>query len=946
MTGTANSARLQMTPSTSQRCHLSSAPAKMILRHGPLPSAASLPPLRTHTAVSGRRNTCTLTTAVTRQRCSTTAATSNSKCRWRPHTADVPLRALHTSRSSVRLRLHPSRAAHFTAKTSSTALQAAPRLSPTATQCHTTPTLVGSCTCGSTGFTASGASQLNAICHCSICRAATSKPSTAFAGFVPAQVQWKNSESIERKTPEGSQNPRYYCKNCRGYIGEDATQSLGLIALPLSAVTTNLQGGGHVADCYKPNHHVFYANRVKDESSTDNLPKWKTVVDSEIMGDNAETIAAAHRREQRQHRLASQHASQLNGNTTSHYDSTTGIYRKDLHPMSPARQPEPGTQHFTTSELLPNNVTQITLEQHKQRINEKYNPANHTAYVAPKQPSYDIVIVGAGHNGLVSACYLAEQGLKVLVLERRHLVGGAAVTEELYEGYKFSRFSYLAGLMRPQIIRELQLEKHGFKYLSRTPSSFTPTRLNSAYEGKYLLLGQSDSQKDLESIAQFSERDAESYLKYEEFLNEVRDLVQPLLDGPPPMWTGNRYEKQRTFQQVRALLSKARKHRKVLASAYELLTAPATQILDRYFESEILKTTLATDSVIGSMMSPRHAGSAYVLLHHVMGESAGRQGVWSYSEGGMGRISEALAGRARELGVEIVCNAQVQEITYSGEQGAARATGVRMNDGSVIAASKAVLSNATPFTTFLELLPGLPHHTGASSAQVSPLPSDFVQHIRFTDYSSGVAKINLAVDKLPNFECFPSPPGGAAGDMHRGTIHFESSMQEIEDAQREASAGVPASQPVIEMTIPSSVDRTVAPEGKHVVQLFIQYAPYRVDPKLGSWKDPRFKQSFADRIYSVIDEFAPGFSSSILYQDVLSPLDIERIVGLQGGNIFHSALSLSQLGYARPAPNYSRHRTPMRSLYLCGSGAHPGGGVMGSAGKNCAQIVLSDLNIA
>jgi len=344
----------------------------------------------------------------------------------------------------------------------------------------------------------------------------------------------------------------------------------------------------------------------------------------------------------------------------------------------------------------------------------------------------------------------------------------------------------------------------------------------------------------------------------------------------------------------------------------------------------------------------------------VMGESAGRQGVWSYAEGGMGSISESIAASARSHGVDIVTNAQVQEITYESSAGtgtgtdtftggSSRVTGVRMHDGSHIGA-KTVLSNATPYHTFLELLPGLPHSTASSSskasATASPLPADFLKHIRFTDYSSGVAKINCAVDQLPNFQCFPSPANGEAGDMHRGTIHFENSMEEIENAQREASAGLIASQPVIEMTIPSSLDRTIAPAGKHVIQLFVQYCPYKVDSKQGNWRDGRFKDMFADRVFRVIDRFAPNFSSSVLYRDVLSPLDIESIVGLQGGNIFHGALTLHQLGYSRPAPNYARHRTPIDGLYLCGSGAHPGGGVMGAAGRNCANIVLSDLNIA
>ncbi|KAK3255004.1 hypothetical protein CYMTET_35801, partial [Cymbomonas tetramitiformis] len=259
----------------------------------------------------------------------------------------------------------------------------------------------------------------------------------------------------------------------------------------------------------------------------------------------------------------------------------------------------------------------------------------------------DVIIIGGGHNGLVSAAYLARRGLDVCVLERRHLVGGAAVTEEMVPGFKFSRASYLAGLLRPQIIEDLQLAKYGFKYLPRDPSSFTPTHTDGPLGGKYLMLG-SDGQKNWESIAQFSRKDADAYEKYEEFLGQVREVVTPLLDGPPPNpFEGGYHEKMATMRQASKLLSAAFRNRQVLVPFYELLTAPASHILDRWFESEILKATLATDAVIGAMAAPSQAGSAYVLLHHVMGEAAGKKGVWAYVEGGMGSISNAIAQSAQ-----------------------------------------------------------------------------------------------------------------------------------------------------------------------------------------------------------------------------------------------------------------------------------------------------------
>lgn len=351
-----------------------------------------------------------------------------------------------------------------------------------------------------------------------------------------------------------------------------------------------------------------------------------------------------------------------------------------------------------------------------------------------------------------------------------------------------------------------------------------------------------------------------------------------------------------------------------------------------------MKTTLATDAVVGALVSLKQNGSAYVLLHHVMGEAAGKKGVWSYVEGGMGSISNAIAKSAQEKGAEIALNATVKKILWKNS----KVMGVEMADGSQLHAD-IVVSGCNPYHTFMELLPGLSRQSGAHHSEKTPLPLDFIKHLRFADYSCGAFKINCAVNALPNFLCYPSSANGTPGPQHRGTIHFECTMEEIENCYREASMGIPSTRPVIEMTIPSSIDTTLAPSGHHVVQLFIQFVPYDLDPKIGNWADERFKNQYADHIFSIIDQYCPGFSSSVIGRDVLTPLELERIFGLQKGQICHGSLSLHQLAYARPMTGYAHHRTPLQGLYLCSAGAHPGGGVMGAPGKNCAEIILRDL---
>ena len=779
-------------------------------------------------------------------------------------------------------------------------------------------------------------------------------PYLAAAGFNPSQVEWRGNpinsslpEYVDSYMPKGSNNPHYFC-NCekREYLGVDATRWLGMICLNLKRI----KGFPHsIPDIYRPNHHLFYdESRVVDV--IDGLPKWRTVLEGEIVAERSPTSLKrpthTHGSAHKDHPSSSSGARNTDENMerTPEWCPISGRLRKDVLPLSPVRPSEPSVYHFTESDPPVNFHTVISPDSIQKRVERKYLPSS-GVYIAPAKDRRDAIIIGGGHNGLVSAAYLSKAGMDTLVLERRNVIGGAAVTEEIIPGFKFSRASYLAGLMRPQVIEELELEKYGFKYLPRNPSSFTPTLINSSYRGKYLLLGD-DEKSNYDSIAQFSVKDADAFGKYEKFLGQARELVQPLLDAPlPNPMVGNLNERLRSVGTLKDLLSIGYRNRDILVQFYELLTGSADQILNRWFESEILKTTLATDAVIGALVSPKQNGSAYVLLHHCMGEAAGKKGVWSYMEGGMGTISSSIAASAQKHGAEIVTNATVKKILTTGD----KVKGVLMYDGTELYADT-VLSGCSPYHTFMELLPGLSidskhdYSNGKEDEgkEKSFSLESFAHHMRFTDFSCGAFKINCAVDRLPNFSCYPSPRDGSAGPMHMGTIHFESRMEEIEHAYREASMGMPATRPVIEMTIPSSVDRTIAPEGKHVVQLFVQFAPYEIDPKIGHWADPAFKDAFADRVFAIVDEFCPGFSSTVLGRDVLSPLDLERIFGFHKGNIFHGSLSLHQLAYARPMSGYADHRTPIKGLYSCSSGNHPGGGVMGAAGRNCATVVLGD----
>ncbi|CAH2078962.1 unnamed protein product, partial [Thlaspi arvense] len=511
---------------------------------------------------------------------------------------------------------------------------------------------------------------------------------------------------------------------------------------------------------------------------------------------------------------------------------------------------------------------------------------------------WDAVVIGGGHNGLIAAAYLARGGLSVAVLERRHVIGGAAVTEEIVPGFKFSRCSYLQSLMRPCIIRELELGKHGLKLLKRNPSSFTP-----CLDGRYLLLGP-DQALNHSEISKFSSHDADAYPRYEKQLERFCGFMDPLLDATPPeSLQGVSSFNDKLSNKLYKSAFWARCLRQAACLGQKDMGLHGSSIVPSFksFEqlSDVLKATLATDAVIGSTASVHTPGSGYVLLHHVMGETDGEHGIWSYVEGGMGSVSMAIANAAKEAGAQIFTNAEVSEVLT---EDSSIVKGVLLADGTRVESS-VILSNATPYRTFVELVP------------TNVLPEKFVDAIKNSDYSSATTKINLAVDKLPQFRCCNTNNNHSSpGPEHFGTIHIGAERMDF-----------------------SSLN-VILCIGKHVINLFIQYTPYK--PSDGSWDDP---EAFAQRCFKLIDEYAPGFSSSIISYDMLTPPDLEREIGLTGGNIFHGAMGLDSLFLMRPVKGWSNYRSPLKGLYLCGSGAHPGGGVMGAPGRNAAHLVLQDL---
>lgn len=539
----------------------------------------------------------------------------------------------------------------------------------------------------------------------------------------------------------------------------------------------------------------------------------------------------------------------------------------------------------------------------------------------PRNRACDCIVIGGGHNGLIAAAYLAKAGRSVCVLERRRVLGGCAATEEVWPGYRVSIGAYVISLLLPEIVRDLRLTRRGLAILPRDPSSFTPLA-----DGRCLLLGQ-DMPRNQREIARFSRRDAEAFPAYDAFLDRVARAVEPALAAtapnpfPPPR--GRRLgvrARLRDAARLRRLRARLGRLGSDLPAALELLTGAARPILERWFETEALRATLATDAVIGAFAAPSTPGSAYVLLHHAMGRAGGARGVWGYVRGGMGGLADALEAVCSDLGVETRREADVRRILTAGRA----VRGVELSDGSTVEAP-VVASSVDAHRTFRTLL------------EPDDLPGEFLESIARIDYSSASAKINLALAEPPDFRCLPSR---GIAPHHRGTIHVCETLDYLERAHADARAGRPSAEPVLEITLPTSLDATIAPPGKHVLSIFAQYAPYALAGG-ARWDD--VKEPFADRCIEMLARYAPNVPGAVEHRQVLSPVDLERTFGLTGGNIMQGAMTPSQLFFLRPAPGWADHRTPIRGLYLCGAASHPGGGVMGACGRNAAGEILRDL---
>jgi phytoene dehydrogenase-like protein len=522
-----------------------------------------------------------------------------------------------------------------------------------------------------------------------------------------------------------------------------------------------------------------------------------------------------------------------------------------------------------------------------------------------------ILVVGGGHNGLVCAAYLARGGARVSVLERRSVLGGACVTEELWPGYRVSRAAYVVSLFRPRIMRELELERFGLSLLPRDPSS-----ISLLPDGRSLVLG-ADPIRNAEEVSRFSARDAARLSDYERSLERVAHAIEPLFDVPPPVWPLRRPRDLRSWRLAGRAARGLGRH---LPEATRLLLSPARALLEEWFDSEPLRATLATDAVIGAWASPSTPGTGAVLFHHVMGSVTGKRGVWAYVRGGMGQLASALAESARAAGAEIRTDSGVKRIRVEG----GRAIGVELEDGTTLEAD-AVAASTDPGRTFLGLV------------GPSELPEDFVRSVRGIDFRSPVFKINLALDGPPPLRFAEAERKPAlSGTIHLGCLDLDSLDRAFEDAQ----AGRVSTRPVVELTVPSVLDPSVAPAGKHLASIFAQYTP-ALPPDDERW--PALREAAASHVLDVVEEAAPGFRDRILQMEVLAAPDLEYEFGLTGGNIFHGAMTPDRLLFSRPFPGWAQYRTPVENLYLCGAGAHPGGGVMGACGRNAAQEMLADL---
>jgi phytoene dehydrogenase-like protein len=520
---------------------------------------------------------------------------------------------------------------------------------------------------------------------------------------------------------------------------------------------------------------------------------------------------------------------------------------------------------------------------------------------------YDVVVIGGGHNGLTAAAYLARAGRKVLVLERRHIVGGAAVTEEVFPGFKYSVCSYVVSLLRPEIIRELDLKRHGLELLP-LDGTFTPLP-----DGNYLWRTD-DHAEARRQIARHSKADAEVYEEYLHVMSDIAQFIKPTLGIIPPDLLApslsNLTDLWRLYRGFRRL------PRKQQDTFIQLMTASVIDFLEQWFESEPLKATLAASGIIGTFQSVHSPGTAYVLLHHYMGEIDGEFRSWGLARGGTGAVSNAIAAAAQEAGVTVRTNTEVARILVRNNA----AAGVVLNNGDEIEA-RVVASSVDPRLTFLKFL------------EPGALPDDFIDAIRRYKFRGSSAKVNFALEALPNFTSLPG-----AGPHLRGAISISPTVEYLERAYDDAKYGRFSRRPYLDVVIPSLTDPTVAPPGRHVMSCFVQYAPYHL--KEGNWDEQR--EALGDAVVDTLAEYAPNMRDIVLHRQVVTPLDLEREWGLTEGNIFQGELSLGQLFFLRPVTGWSQYRTPIRNLYMCGSATHPGGGIMAAPGRNAATKILAD----
>ncbi len=521
---------------------------------------------------------------------------------------------------------------------------------------------------------------------------------------------------------------------------------------------------------------------------------------------------------------------------------------------------------------------------------------------------YDVIVIGGGHNGLVNAAYLARAGKKVLVLERRYVLGGAACTEEVFPGFKFSVCSYVVSLLRPEIIRDLDLPRHGLEILP-LDGTFTPMP-----NGDHLWRV-NDHGKTHREIARHSKTDAEAYDEFGKAMQVMCRFVKPILSMvPPDPATLNPKELMKLLFLGRRFqgLTSEDKYNQV-----QLMTMSAIDFLDQWFETDVLKATMSASGIIGTFLGVRSPGTAYVLLHHYMGEIDGAFRSWGFARGGTGAISSAIADAAREAGVEIRTEAPIAQIIVKN----GKAKGVVLASGDEIYAD-IVSSSVDPRLTFVKMI------------EKGNLPDDFLEEINRYKFRGSSGKVNLALDALPNFKAMPGP-----GAHLRGAISISPSVEYMERAYDDAKYGNFSRRPYIDMVIPTLTDPSVAPPGKHILSCFVQYAPYKLRPGL-NWDDQ--KEAFGNNVINTIAEYAPNIKDIILYKQVVTPLDLEREWGLSEGNIFQGELSLEQLFFLRPVPGYAQFRTPIKNLYMCGSATHPGGGIMGGPGRLAALEILKD----